>query len=67
MDTAKLKGRMVIAGYTQKTLSEVLKMNVNTLNRKLNGRSQWTLEEISRLCDALGISEGREKADIFLD
>jgi len=67
MDTAKLKGKIIAAGYTQKTLSEVLKMKVNTLNRKINGRSQWTLDEIARLCEALGLSESREKVEIFLD
>lgn len=67
MDTAKLKGRIMAAGYTQKTLAEVLKMNLNTLNRKINGRSQWNLKEIARLCEVLGIADDGEKIEIFLD
>lgn len=62
----KLKGAIARAGYSQKTLSKELKMSVNTLNAKVNGKSTLTCDEVVELCDVLGIESEAEKVDIFL-
>ena len=71
VDVNKLKSRMVLAGYTQKTLVAELRarglpMTENTLSAKLNGKSQFYVEDALMICDILGINNAADKADIFL-
>ena len=61
-----LKGKIVSAGYTQKTLAPLMHMSKNTLSKKLNGTAQFTTEQVIRLCDLLQIVDDQEKAYIFL-
>lgn len=51
----KLKGKMRELGYTQKKLATELKITAQTLNAKLNGRSDFTLKEILKLKNILGL------------
>jgi DNA-binding XRE family transcriptional regulator len=67
MNANKLKGRMVEAGYSQKTLAAAIKMSENSLSNKLNGRSSFTLDEASEICALLSIVDPTEKVSIFLD
>ncbi len=67
----KLKSRMVLSGYTQKTLVAAmsergLPMTENTFSAKMNGRSQFYVEDAQVICDILGIDRAEDKADIFL-
>ncbi len=67
----KLKARMVLSGHTQKTLvaemcERGLTMTENTFSAKMNGRSQFYVEDAQVICDILGIDRSEEKAEIFL-
>lgn len=71
VDILKLKARMVLAGYNQRTLTEECKKrgyktSENTMNAKFNNRSPWTCDDVDMVCDVLEIRDAAEKADIFL-
>ena len=71
VDVTKLKSRMVLAGHTQKTLVAELRakgfpMTENTLSAKMNGRSQFYVEDATAICEILGIVNSEDKAEIFL-
>ena len=71
VDIIKLKSRMVLAGYNQRTLTEECrrrgyKTSENTICAKFNGRSPWTCDDADMMCDVLDIRVPAEKADIFL-
>lgn len=71
VDVNKLKSRMVLAGYTQKDLVAALRekgfpMTQNTFSAKMNGKSQFYVEDALAVCDVLGIEKAEEKAEIFL-
>lgn len=66
MSNNKLKGKIMEAGYSQRSLAAELGMSKNTLNAKVNGKVPFNTVEIERLCDKLGIYDGAEKASIFL-
>lgn len=59
-------GRMVAAGYTQKTLASKLGITKNTINAKINGRGCFDTDEVTAICDILNITDNSEKALIFL-
>lgn len=62
----KLKGKIMEAGYSQRSLAAALGMSKNTLNAKVNGKIPFNTNEIEKICDKLGIYDGAEKAAIFL-
>ena len=71
VDVKKLKSRMVLMGYTQKSL--VAEMNArgfktteNTFSSKMNGKSQFDCDDADVICDILEVEEPAEKAEIFL-
>ena len=71
VDVNKLKSRMVLAGHTQKTLVAELRtrgvlMTENTFSAKINGRSQFYVEDAQAICEILGIDNSEDRADIFL-
>lgn len=71
VDIARLRSRMVLAGYNQRTLTEECrkrgyKISENTMCAKFNGRSSWTCDDADMICDVLEIHTPAEKADIFL-
>lgn len=61
-----LKGKIVAAGHNQQSLAPKVGMSVNSLNAKINGRKKFDTEEVGKICKALGITDPREKCDIFL-
>lgn len=61
----KLVGRIAEAGYTQGSLAQAMKMSKNSLNSKINGKSQFNLKEIEQMCEILSINSLEEKAQIF--
>lgn len=65
MQTNILKGKIMTAGYSQRSLAEALKKSKTTLNRKVNGKVAFTTDEVIRLCDMLSITDDREKAYFF--
>jgi hypothetical protein len=56
MSYKKLRGKIVEMYRTQAAFADVMKMNKATLNGKLNNRSQWTADEITKACELLNIS-----------
>jgi DNA-binding XRE family transcriptional regulator len=62
MDANKLKGLMVEKKYTQLKLARELKLSAQSLNAKLNGRNQFTLNEVVEISKILSIEDPR---DIF--
>lgn len=71
VDINKLKSRMVLVGHTQKTLVAELSakgfpMTENTLSAKMNGKSQFYVEDAQAICEILGIHKAEDRADIFL-
>ena len=71
VDVNRLRSRMVLMGYTQKTLVDEMnargvKTSVNTFSSKMNGRSQFDCDDADVICDILGIEHPAEKAEIFL-
>lgn len=66
LDKNKFMGTVVAAGLNQAKLARLMKMSKNTMNSRVNGRSQFDTEEIDKLCEILGICDSCEKAKIFL-
>lgn len=71
VDVNKLRSRMVLAGYNQKTLTEECrkkgyKVNKNTLSAKFCGRSKITCDDADMFIDVLKIEDPIEKCEIFL-
>ena len=71
VDVNKLRARMVLKGYTQKTLvaemnERGVKTTENTLSSKMNGRSQFDCVDADVICDILEVNDMSDKADIFL-
>lgn len=59
--------KVVAEGYTQKTLSRKMnKCSKNTLNSRINNKTQMKLHEITEICTILNINSDAEKIAIFL-
>ena len=57
MSFDKLKGKMAEAHVSQDKLSKQLGITVQSLNAKINGRSQFTLEEVVKITDYLNLED----------
>ena len=66
LNRQKFLGRMVEAGYSQRSLAQAVGMSKNSMNAKINGNGCFDTEQIDKICKELGIVSGSEKADIFL-
>lgn len=71
VDVNKLRARMVLMGYTQKSLvaemnERGVKTSENTFSSKMNGKSQFDCDDADVICDILKVESSAEKADIFL-
>ena len=67
----KLKARMVLMGYTQKSLvtemtQRGVKTSENTLSSKMQGKSQFDCVDADVICEILEVNDPAEKAEIFL-
>lgn len=58
--------RMKKAGYTQVDIAQHLGTHKNTISNKLNGRSEFTIPEIKKLCVLLNIAESNDIVEIFI-
>jgi len=52
----KFKAWLVEHNIKQTEVAEVLGIKRETVNAKLNGREEFTLSQVKRLCDHYGIS-----------
>ena len=71
VDVNKLKSRMVLMGYTQKSLATEMtergvKTSENTLSSKMTGKSQFDCIDADVICDILRVICAAERAEIFL-
>ncbi len=66
MDVLKLKAAIVRAGYNQRKLADKMGMSKNTLNAKVNGKSDISLTEAIKFSKILNINTIEEKGEIFL-
>lgn len=60
----KLKGKIRECRMSQESLAKELDITVQALNAKLNGRTQFTLEEVVKITEILSIEE---PVDIFFN
>ncbi len=54
------------AGHTQKSMAEIIGISKNSFCSKVNGTSEFTADEIVRLCKALEIEDSSKIVAIFL-
>lgn len=71
VDVNRLRSRMVLMGYTQKSLvaemnDRGVKTTENTFSSKMNGTSVFDCDLVDVICDILEVEEPAEKAEIFL-
>jgi len=66
MQANLLKGKIMAAGYTQRSLAKKLNISDNTLSNKINGKTSFTCDEAVTICNLLSIVDNNEKAHIFL-
>lgn len=71
VDIQKLRYRMVLNGYTQKSLvAEInargVKISENTFSSKMTGKSSFDCDLVDVICDILVIEEPAHKCEIFL-
>lgn len=51
---ATMRGKMAEKGLTQKKMAEKLGINETSFMNKINGKTQWKVDEIIAIMDALG-------------
>ena len=61
-----LKGKIISAGYSQRSLAKAMKKSKDCINAKVNGHSPFNVDEVILLCELLGITDPVEKCAIFL-
>ena len=71
VDVNRLRSRMVLMGYTQKSLvaemnARGVKTSENTFSSKMNGKSQFDCDDADIIGEILDVEEPAEKAEIFL-
>lgn len=71
VDIMKLRSRMALKGYTQKSLvaemnARGVKTSENTFSSMMNGRSKFDCDLADTICEILEVEGPAEKADIFL-
>ena len=71
VDIQKLRSRMVLKGYSQRSLVAEMKVrgvkiSENTLSAKMNGTSAWDCDDADVICDILEVNDPALKAEIFL-
>ena len=71
VDVNRLRSRMVLMGYNQRSLvaemnARGVKTTENTLSSKMNGKSQFDCDDADVICDILEVEQPAERAEIFL-
>lgn len=63
MDGANLKFKawLVEHGIKQSDLAELLELDLSNVNEKVNGKQEFTMQQVKTICAKYGLS-----ADIFL-
>ena len=63
----KLDGKITEVFGTRKAFAEALRINNNTVTRKMNGLAAWNVDEIKTSCQILNIPEGEIAVYFFGD
>ena len=66
VNTLQLTARIMGEGHTQRSLAKAIGINKNTLNSKINGSTQFNVDEVDRICKELHIDSAEDKCAIFL-
>lgn len=66
VDSKRLMGIIVSQGYSQSTLAIKAGISKNSLNQKINNKSDFKTGEVEKICRILGIDKPKDKVDIFL-
>lgn len=66
VNTNRLKGLIISAGFSQRSFAIEIGMNKDTFNLKLNNKSDFKTGEIEKICKILHIDKPSDKVDIFL-
>lgn len=53
---------LVVKHIKQLEIANLLGVTLQTVNKKINGKSDWTLSEVRTICKVYGLS-----AEIFID
>lgn len=56
MEILKFKGWLVEHQIKQVDLAELLGITVESVNAKVNGRQEFTLSQVKKMCETYGIS-----------
>lgn len=56
MDHSKLRGLIREKFGTQEAFAQAISISACSVSQKLNGRAEWSADEIRRACKVLGIS-----------
>ena len=56
MEILKFKGWLVEHQIKQADLAELLGITVESVNAKVNGRQEFTLSQVKKMCETYGIS-----------
>ena len=66
MNKTKLKVEMLRSNINQNDIARELNMTSATLSRKINGKSDFKLDEAKTICRLLGIKDPALRSEIFL-
>lgn len=71
VDVNKLKSKMILKGYTQKSLvaemrARGIKISENTFSSKMKNPGKLYCDNVDVICDILELKDPAEKAEIFL-
>lgn len=61
-----LRGKIAAKGLHQVDVAKAIEVSENTFSARMQGRGSFTLEQVQRICEFLGIENPEEKCDIFL-
>lgn len=56
VDHSELRGRIRAVFGTQAGFAKAMHISACAVSQKLNGRSEWSADEIRRACEVLGIA-----------
>lgn len=65
MDHSKLRGLIREKFGTQEAFAQAIRVSACAVSQKLNGRSEWSADEIRRTCEVLGITTEQIPACFF--
>lgn len=55
MENLKVKGWLTEHNIKQTEIAELLKLDVSTVNLKVNGKSDWTVQQVKAMCEKYGM------------